>query len=62
VDSIDTQGLKKAITGINKEIDFKTPEGVKEALTLLCNGVFSLFPEKLEFYRKKDSVKFKREM
>lgn len=62
VDSIDTRGIKSAMVSINKDITFNSPEGVKEALSLLCNTVFSAFPEKLESFRKKDSVKFKREM
>ena len=62
MDSIDTSSLKIALQNVNQEINFNSAEGVKEALTLMCNGVFSVFPQKLEFYRKKDSVKFKREM
>lgn len=62
VDSIDSSNVKIAIQNVNQEITFNSAEGVKEALNLLCNGVFAAFPEKLEFYRKKDSVRFKREM
>jgi hypothetical protein len=62
VDSIDTSNIKVAIQNVNQEITFNEPKGVREALSLLCNGVFSIFPEKLEFYRRKDSVRFKREM
>lgn len=62
VDSIDTRDIKSAMININKDVNFNSPEGIKEALSLLCNTVFSLFPEKLESFRKKDSIKFKREM
>ena len=60
--SIDSGNLKQAIANLETGINFNCADGVRSALSVLCNVVFSVFPEKLDYYRKKDSVKFKREI
>ena len=60
--SIDSASLKQAISNIDPEIYFSNSDGVRSALSILCDAIFSVFPEKLDYYRKKDSVKFKKEM
>lgn len=60
--SVTSSEIKRAIARIDPDISFATVIGANEGMSILCNGLFSLFPKKLEFYRERDSVKFKREM
>lgn len=60
--AVSSNELKRAIARIDPDISFATIVGANEGMVILCNGLFSLFPKKLEFYRGRDSVKFKREM
>lgn len=60
--SVTSSELKRSIARIDPDISFATIIGANEGMSILCNGIFSLFPKKLEFYRGRDSVKFKREM
>lgn len=60
--SLSASQLKAAIARIDPDISFATIVGANEAMCILCNSLFSMFPKKLDFYRGRDSVKFKREM
>lgn len=60
--SLTTGELKRAIARVDPDISFASIIGANEGMSILCNALFSMFPKKLDFYRGRDSVKFKREM
>jgi hypothetical protein len=62
VESCTSTALKTAILRVDPDVKFNTVAGAQEAYVLICNNLFRLFPKKLEFYRSRDSGRFKREL